>query len=136
MDNVLLDSPMMKEEIFGPILPIFTFNTLEEAKAIIQNNPDPLAFYVYTESAKKEQTWLQEVSFGGGCVNNSSWHFTNTNLPFGGRGNSGMGKYHGKYGFEAFSHMKAIMKTPSWFDPSVKYPPFKGKLKLFKWFIR
>ena len=136
LENVPLDTPLMKEEIFGPVLPVLTFNTPDEAKAIIQNNPDPLSFYIYTSDTKKEQEWLQAVSFGGGCVNNSSWHFTNHHLPFGGRGNSGMGKYHGKYSYDVFSHAKAIMKTPTWFDPAFKYPPFKGRLKIFKWIIR
>ncbi|WP_143773889.1 aldehyde dehydrogenase [Niastella vici] len=136
IENVSPDAPLMKEEIFGPVLPVLTFNTMEEAKAIIQNNPDPLAFYIYTADANREKEWLQAVSFGGGCVNNSSWHFTNHHLPFGGRGNSGLGAYHGKYTFNLFSHAKAVMKTPTWFDPAIKYPPFKGKLKLFKWIIR
>lgn len=136
IENVLPDAPLMKEEIFGPILPVITFNTLEEAKSIIQNNPDPLAFYIYTSDAGREKEWLQAVPFGGGCVNNSSWHFTNHHLPFGGRGNSGIGKYHGKYSFDLFSNAKAVMKTPAWFDPAIKYPPFKGRLRLFKWIIR
>jgi aldehyde dehydrogenase (NAD+) len=136
LENVAPDAPLMKEEIFGPLLPVLTFTTQEEAKAIIQNNPDPLSFYIYTADAKKEKEWLQAIPFGGGCVNNSSWHFTNHHLPFGGRGNSGLGKYHGKYSFEVFSHAKAVMKTPTWFDPAIKYPPFKGRLKLFKWIIR
>lgn len=136
IENVLPDAPLMKEEIFGPILPVITFTTLKEAKAIIQNNPDPLAFYIYTSDAGREKEWLQAIPFGGGCVNNSSWHFTNHHLPFGGRGNSGIGKYHGKYSFDLFSNAKAIMKTPAWFDPAIKYPPFKGRLRLFKWIIR
>ena len=136
MENILPDAPLMKEEIFGPILPVITFNTQEEAKAIIQNNPDPLAFYIYTSDAGREKEWLQAIPFGGGCVNNSSWHFTNHHLPFGGRGNSGIGKYHGKYSFDLFSNAKAVMKTPAWFDPAIKYPPFKGRLRLFKWVIR
>lgn len=136
IENVSPEAPLMKEEIFGPILPVLVFNTMEEAIAIIQNNPDPLSFYIYTSSTKKEKEWLQGVSFGGGCVNNSSWHFTNHHLPFGGRGNSGIGRYHGQYSFEVFSHAKAIMKTPAWFDPAIKYPPFKGKLKIFKWVIK
>ena len=136
IDDVSLDSPLMKDEIFGPVLPVIGFATAEEAKQIIAKNPNPLAFYVFTSSAKKETEWLNGVAFGGGCVNNASWHLTNHNLPFGGRGFSGTGHYHGKYSFETFSHKKAIMKTPTWFDPAVKYPPFKGKLKLFKWVIR
>jgi aldehyde dehydrogenase (NAD+) len=136
LENVPLDTPLMREEIFGPVLPVLTFNTLNEAKKIIQNNPDPLSFYIYTSDTKKEQEWLQAVNFGGGCVNNSSWHFTNHHLPFGGRGNSGIGRYHGKYSYDVFSHAKAVMKTPTWFDPAIKYPPFKGRLKIFKWMIR
>jgi aldehyde dehydrogenase (NAD+) len=126
----------MNEEIFGPILPIIPFDTLEEAKAIIGQNSNPLAFYVFTESQQKEKQWIEKISFGGGCVNNASWHFTNYNLPFGGTGNSGIGSYHGKYSFDTFTHKKSIMKSPTWFDPKIKYPPFEGKLKLFKKMIR
>lgn len=136
MEDTGLNSPVMTEEIFGPILPVLPFNTYEEAREIISKNPNPLALYVFTSSGKKEAQWLNGVAFGGGCINNASWHLTNHNLPFGGRGFSGSGHYHGKYSFETFSHKKAIMKTPTWFDPAIKYPPFKGKLKLFKWVIR
>lgn len=136
IENISLDATVMGEEIFGPVLPIITFETFEEAKAIIGRNPNPLAFYVFTSSKEKEERWLSGVAFGGGCVNNASWHLTNFNLPFGGRGNSGIGAYHGKYSFDVFSHQKAVMKTPTWFDPAIKYPPFKGKLKLFKKIIR
>jgi aldehyde dehydrogenase (NAD+) len=129
-------APVMNEEIFGPVLPVIPFNTMEEAKAIIDRHPNPLSFYIYTSSHKKEKEWLETVPAGGACVNNSSWHLTNHHLPFGGRGFSGTGSYHGKYSFETFSHKKAVMKTPAWFDPNIKYPPFKGKLKLFKWVIR
>ncbi len=136
MTDVSLDADIMKEEIFGPILPIIGFGKTEEARAIIANNSNPLAFYVFTSSKKKETGWLTSVSFGGGCVNNTALHLTNHNLPFGGRGFSGSGQYHGKYSFETFSHKKAVMKTPTWFDPAIKYPPFKGRIKLFKWIIR
>jgi aldehyde dehydrogenase (NAD+) len=131
-----IDDAVMGEEIFGPLLPVLSFSTFGEAKAIINRNPNPLAFYVFTESDSKEKKWLDEIPFGGGCVNNASWHLTNFNLPFGGRGNSGIGAYHGKYSFDLFSHHKAVMKTPTWFDPKIKYPPFEGKLKLFKKIIR
>lgn len=138
--TIITDIPdnasIMNEEIFGPVLPIIPFNTMEEAKAVIARHPNPLAFYIYTSSSSKEKEWLQAVPAGGCCVNNSSWHLTNHHLPFGGRGFSGTGNYHGKYSFDTFSHKKAVMKTPTWFDPSIKYPPFKGKLKLFKWVIR
>ena len=136
LTDVAMDAAVMKDEIFGPVLPVISFNTLEEAKAIIDRHPNPLSFYIYTSSTKKEKEWLEAIPAGGSCVNNSSWHLTNHHLPFGGRGFSGMGCYHGKYSFETFSHKKAVMKTPTWFDPSIKYPPFKGKLKLFKWVIR
>jgi aldehyde dehydrogenase (NAD+) len=136
LTNVPGNASVMKDEIFGPVLPIIGFTTADEARAIIDKNPNPLAFYVFTSSNKKEKAWLESVPSGGGCVNNASWHLTNHHLPFGGRGFSGMGNYHGKYSFETFSHKKAIMKTPTWFDPNIKYPPFKGRLKLFKWIIR
>lgn len=136
IDKVNMDSAIMKDEIFGPILPIISFNTKEEALKIIEQNKNPLAFYVFTSNRTKEKEWLNNVAFGGGCVNNASWHLTNHHLPFGGRGFSGSGRYHGKYSFDTFSHSKAIMKTPTWFDPAIKYPPFKGKLRLFKWVIR
>ena len=134
--NGIEENPLLKEEIFGPVLPIISFETFEEAKSLIDRNAHPLAFYVFTSNKKKEERWLASVSFGGGCVNNASWHLTNPNLPFGGIGNSGVGYYHGKHSFEVFSHHKAIMKTPTWFDPAVKYPPFKGKLGLFKKIVR
>ena len=134
--NVSVDNAIMRDEIFGPILPIISFDTMDQALNIIAKNKNPLAFYIFTSTKEKEKKWLNAVAFGGGCVNNASWHLTNHNLPFGGRGFSGTGHYHGKYSFDTFSHKKAIMKTPTWFDPSVKYPPFKGKMKLFKWVIR
>ena len=136
IDNVNVESDVMKDEIFGPILPIISFNTKEEALKIIEQHKNPLAFYVFASSNAKEKDWLNSVAFGGGCVNNASWHLTNHHLPFGGRGFSGTGSYHGKNSFDTFTHKKAVMKTPTWFDPSIKYPPFKGKLKLFKWVIR
>ena len=126
----------MKDEIFGPILPILTFQTMEEAKAIISKNPNPLAFYVFTESSTIEQSWLDAVPSGGACVNNASWHLTNHKLPFGGRGYSGIGAYHGKTSIDTFSHRKSVLKTPTWFDPAVKYPPLNGKLGMFKLVVR
>jgi aldehyde dehydrogenase (NAD+) len=136
IENIFPGSPLTQDEIFGPILPIHSFNTKEDALQIIKEHRNPLAFYVFTKSKKNERFWLRRVPFGGGCINNASWHLTNYNLPFGGRGASGIGRYHGKYSFETFTHKKAIMKTPLWFDPALKYPPFKGKLKLFKWIIK
>lgn len=136
MDNVPLDAPLMQEEIFGPILPLIGFEHEAEALQIIERNPEPLALYLFTGSKKKEEYYFGNISFGGGCLNNTSWHATNPNLPFGGRGGSGIGAYHGKNGFDTFTHRKAILKTPVWFDPDMKYPPFKGKMNLFKKIIR
>jgi aldehyde dehydrogenase (NAD+) len=136
LDEVKLDTAVMRDEIFGPVLPVIGFDSTEEALAIIQQHKNPLAFYLFTSSTAKENEWIKKIPFGGGCINNASWHLTNHHLPFGGRGFSGTGQYHGRYSFETFSHKKAVMKTPTWFDPAIKYPPFKGKLKLFKWVIK
>lgn len=136
LDAVSPADTVMQEEIFGPVLPILSFSNREEALAIINRNPNPLAFYIFTSNSDTEKEWLQAVPSGGACVNNTSWHLTNPSLPFGGRGFSGMGAYHGKHSFATFSHQKAVMKTPTWFDPALKYPPLKGKLKIFKWIIR
>ena len=136
IEDVLPDAALMKEEIFGPILPVIGYDTRGEAFSIVHRNPNPLAFYLFTNSRKSENEWIKNLSFGGGCVNNADWHFTNVNLPFGGVGSSGMGAYHGKFSFKTFTREKAVMKTPTWFDPAIKYPPFKGKLKVFKWLIR
>jgi aldehyde dehydrogenase (NAD+) len=132
LDNIDLESSIMQEEIFGPILPIITYHTKQEALDIIKRNPNPLAFYIFSSSKTNQEFWLQNVPSGGACVNNASWHLTNHYLPFGGRGFSGIGNYHGSFSFKTFSHAKALLKTPTWFDPSIKYPPFIGKLWLFK----
>jgi aldehyde dehydrogenase (NAD+) len=136
LEDVPLEAAVMGDEIFGTVLPIIPFRSFYEAKAIIDRNPDPLAFYLFTESRERQEAWISTIHFGGGCINNASWHLTNYNLPFGGRGNSGIGRYHGKYSFDLFSHHKAVMKTPTWFDPKIKYPPYEGKLGLFKKIIR
>jgi len=136
MEGVSPDSPLMKEEIFGPLLPVFTFDQTDEALELIAANPSPLGFYVFTRDRAVEKKWLNRVRFGGGCVNNTIWQLSNHHLPFGGIGNSGIGAYHGKYSFERFTHAKPVMSTPAWFDPAIKYPPFDGKLKWFKKMIR
>ena len=135
LDNVSLESSVMNEEIFGPILPIFSFTTTEEAMQIVQRNANPLALYLFTSSKNKEEEWMNAIPFGGGCINNADWHFTNHHLPFGGVGNSGIGAYHGKFTFDTFTRQKPVLKTPTWFDPTIKYPSFKGKMKLLKWLI-
>lgn len=132
LTDVSMDSAIMRDEIFGPILPILTYDTKEEALAIINKNPNPLAFYVFTSNAAIENYWLTNVPSGGACINNASWHLTNHALPFGGRGFSGTGGYHGKNSFDTFTHLKSVMKTPTWFDPNLKYPPYKGKGWLLK----
>ena len=136
LEDVALDAPAMQEEIFGPILPVFTFQADAEAIDIINRNPNPLSFYLFTGSSRKQEKWLKAIQFGTACINNVAWQFTNHNLPFGGVGRSGIGNYHGKHSFDAFTHRKAVMKTPTWFDPTVKYPPFKGKLKFLKYVLR
>jgi aldehyde dehydrogenase (NAD+) len=127
---------VMKSEIFGPLLPVFSYRTTEEAMAFVRNYPDPLAFYLFSADKRLQKTWIEGLSFGGGCINNTDWHFANPYLPFGGIGQSGIGAYHGKYSFDRFTHLKAVMKTPTSIDPAIKYPPFKGKMKWFKRFIR
>lgn len=136
MEDVSPEAPMMQEEIFGPLLPVFTYRTMEEAMAFVRLHPDPLAFYLFTKDKQRQKAWIGGLAFGGGCINNTDWHFANPYLPFGGIGNSGIGAYHGRYSFERFTHVKAVMRTPTSIDPAIKYPPFKGKLKWFKLFIR
>lgn len=131
-----LNASIMQEEIFGPILPIITFREKRTALEVIAMNPNPLAFYIFSESKSNQQFWINKVPSGGACINNVSWHLMNPNLPFGGRGASGMGSYHGEKSFEVFSHYKSVLKTPTWWDPSIKYPPYEGKLNLFKLFIK
>jgi aldehyde dehydrogenase (NAD+) len=136
MEHIVPEAPMMKEEIFGPILPIITFKERGEALAIIQKNSHPLSLYYFGNDKRNEDYFINNVQFGGGCINNTLVHLANADLPFGGVGNSGTGAYHGKYSFETFTRAKAILKTATWIDPDVKYPPYKGKLKFLRWFFR
>ncbi len=136
MSEVPPDAPLMREEIFGPILPVYPFTDRQQALELIRKNDNPLAFYVFTASTAREKAWIGSLSFGGGCVNNTIWQFANHHFPFGGIGNSGIGAYHGRYSFERFTHAKPVLKTPFWFDPSIKYPPLAGKLKWIKKLIR
>ncbi len=130
--NLSMEDGVMKEEIFGPILPVVSFNTTEEAMEMVQQNKNPLAFYLFTKDKNLQKDWMQKVPFGGGCINNTVWHFANEHFPFGGIGNSGTGAYHGKNTFDVFTHAKPVLKTSTLIDPSLKYPPFKGKMKWFK----
>jgi aldehyde dehydrogenase (NAD+) len=136
MEDITPGAGLLQEEIFGPILPVFTFKNREEALRMIERNSHPLSFYLFTRNPQTQKEWMTSLPFGNGCINNTAWQFTNHNLPFGGIGTSGMGGYHGKHSFEVFTYKKAVMKTPTWFDPAIKYPPFQGKLKLFKRIIR
>jgi len=130
------DAAVMEEEIFGPLLPVLSFKNREEAMVMVSRNANPLAFYLFTGDKYTEKEWIRSVSFGGGCINTTLVHFMSREMPFGGVGNSGMGSYHGKFSFLNFSRRKPVLKAAQWFDPSVKYPPFKGKLRLFKRLIR
>lgn len=126
------DDTIMKEEIFGPILPVLTYNSEQEALDIIKKNANPLAFYIFTDDKREANEWLQKVPSGNASVNTASVFYLNTNLPFGGRGNSGMGRYHGKFSFETFSHQKAVLKRATWPDINIVYPSYKGKLGMIK----
>ena len=132
LTDVEWDSPVMQEEIFGPILPILTYRTLDEAIAKIQSRPKPLALYLFTESRETEERVMREVSFGGGCVNDSILHLATPHMPFGGVGESGMGGYHGKFSFETFSHTKSVLKRWKKPDVPLRYAPYGGKMKWIK----
>ena len=124
--------PVMNEEIFGPVLPILTYRTLDEAIDFIRKREKPLALYIFSENRKNIERVHASVSFGGGCVNDTVVHLTASGLPFGGVGNSGMGNYHGKRSFEAFTHDKSIMDKATWMDLPVRYAPFGNKLRLLR----
>jgi aldehyde dehydrogenase (NAD+) len=133
LDGVDYEDAVMQEEIFGPILPILTYDKLNTALEQIKAHPKPLALYLFTQSTKVQQKVLTEVSFGGGAINDVVMHLANAKLPFGGVGHSGMGSYHGEYGFKTFSHEKSIIKKTNWFEPWFKYPPYtKSKLNLIR----
>lgn len=121
------EGQIMEAEIFGPILPIMTFDHLEEAYQIIEKNPKPLSLYLFTDSFEEQQSILNRIQFGGGCINDTILHLVNENLPFGGVGNSGIGKYHGFSSFEVFSNCKSIMKASNYLSLSIMYPPYKKR---------
>lgn len=130
--GISLDHPAMADEIFGPILPVFTFQALEEAIARIRERPNPLALYLFTRNRETEAQVIREVPFGGGCINDTLMHLSNPDLPFGGVGGSGMGAYHGRYSFDTFSHQKSVVRSAGWFDPKLRYQPYAGKLDLVR----
>lgn len=132
VDEPSLDSALMQEEIFGPILPILTYETEEDIEHIICGLEKPLSLYVFSNYTSFIEETIKKYSFGGGVINDLLIHFGNHRLPFGGVGASGMGKYHGKHGFNTFSNTKPIIKRGNWFDPSFRYAPYKGKMDLLK----
>ncbi|MGH1517412.1 aldehyde dehydrogenase [Chryseobacterium sp. JK1] len=118
---------IMQEEIFGPILPVISFTNYNIALNAVLEHEKPLAAYLFTNNSEEKEAFTQKLSFGGGCINDTIMHLGNDNLPFGGVGHSGMGNYHGKYGFEAFSHLKPIHEKATWGEPNIKYPPYSEK---------
>lgn len=132
IERAKLDSPLMKEEIFGPLLPVFNFESIEDAFALIRRRHKPLALYIFSEDEKMQEKIISSVAFGGGCINDTIMHITNPRMPFGGIGGSGIGAYHGKAGFEAFSHQKSLLVQSSSHDIPLRYPPYGDKLALAK----
>ena len=133
LDNVTWEDAVMQEEIFGPILPILTYKNLETAIQTVVEGEKPLSAYLFSNDAKEQELFTEKLSFGGGCINDTLMHLSNDRLPFGGVGNSGIGHYHGKFGFIAFSHQKAILKKSNYLEPELKYPPYSdAKLNILK----
>ncbi|MCL2625297.1 MAG: aldehyde dehydrogenase [Cystobacterineae bacterium] len=124
LDSVSWDAPLMKEEIFGPLLPVLGYDSLEEAAQWINARPKPLALYLFSASKKNQSYVLRHVSFGGGCINDTLVHLSIPRLPFGGVGDSGMGSYHGKAGFDAFTHHKSVLHKSRHMDIPLRYPPY------------
>jgi len=137
MDNVTFSDAVMQEEIFGPIMPILTFDTLQEAVAKINSLPHPLAFYIFTNNPKAAEYATSKCGFGGGCINDVIIHLATSEMGFGGFGESGMGSYHGKTGFDTFTHYKSIVDKKTWLDLPMRYQPYK-KLneKLLRMFLK
>jgi aldehyde dehydrogenase (NAD+) len=136
LHNVSFDDKIMENEIFGPILPVIEFSNLDEILLKLKLRPKPLALYIFTKYNNDWKKVINEVSFGGGAINDTLMHISNPGLPFGGVGISGIGNYHGEAGFRTFSHYKSILKKSTLFDPNVKYPPYKSwKLKILKWLL-
>ena len=124
LGDVSPDSPIMGEEIFGPILPVFSFRQLPEAADFVAARPKPLALYLFTNSREAERLILERCSFGGGCINDTIIHLATSHMPFGGVGASGMGGYHGKASFDTFSHYRSIVRKHNWIDLPIRYRPY------------
>jgi len=129
IDNVSLDDALMQDEIFGPLLPIIAYETLSEAIDIVNARPTPLALYFFSSDKEKQERILKETSSGGVCINDAVVHFASHLLPFGGVGESGMGRYHGKASFDTFSHFRSVVKNTLKIDIPLRYLPY-GRLKL------
>ena len=128
VDKVTWESPVMNEEIFGPILPILTFNDFNEIQLLLKSKEKPLALYLFTSDKNHEKLIMNNVSFGGGCINDTIIHIANSNMAFGGVGNSGMGHYHGKASFDTFSHKKSVIKKSTLIDINMRYPTLNNHL--------
>ena len=124
LKDVSFDDAIMQEEIFGPILPLLPYTNFEDALSYIQDHEKPLSAYLFSNDKAEQAAWLGQLSFGGGCINDAIMHITNPNLPFGGVGQSGNGSYHGKAGFDTFSHRKSVFEKPRLFEVPLKYPPY------------
>ena len=124
LKDVQVNDAIMQEEIFGPLLPLIKYQDFEEVLQYIENNEKPLSAYLFSNNPTEQKIWEQRLSFGGGCINDAIMHITNPNLPFGGIGQSGTGSYHGKAGFDTFSHFKSVFKKPNIFEVPLKYPPY------------
>lgn len=132
LEGVSLNDKVMQEEIFGPVLPIIEYDNLDDAIAYIKQFEKPLALYVYSENSNVQNKIMNEVPFGGGCINESVMHVGQGHLPFGGVGESGLGAYHGKSSFETFSHYKSVLKKSTLTDLPIKYPPYKNNVGIIK----
>lgn len=127
LTNINWKDDVMQQEIFGPILPVISFINFNLILNEIIELEKPLAAYLFTNNAEEKENFTNKLSFGGGCINDVMMHLGNENLPFGGVGNSGIGNYHGKFGFETFSHQKAVLQRVTWGEPDIKYPPYSEK---------
>ncbi|MFA7129370.1 MAG: aldehyde dehydrogenase [Sphaerochaeta sp.] len=127
-----MDSNLMTDEIFGPILPIIPYDNFEQTIEFIQNREHPLALYLFSDNKTHQDLVVNNLIYGGGCINDTIVHLVNVHMAFGGVGSSGMGSYHAKAGFNTFSHTKSILKKGNWLDVPLRYPPFKGKFSLLK----
>ena len=137
LDSPTYDAPVMAEEIFGPILPVIPVDTIDEAIAYVLSKPHPLALYQFSENKEVQKKIVNSLPYGGGCINDTILHLTSHHLPFGGVGQSGMGSYHGKAGFETFTHKKSVLTKKNFLDNSLRYPPFNKKISsLLRFFLK